>query len=135
MGVARVATRDVEVGGCPIGAGEQVMALLGSANLDEAEFPDAGELRWDREANRHLAFGGGIHRCLGSHLARLELRVALREWHRRIPDYCIKPGGRARLHPRHPHARDVPDAAQGGAVIPSRVAMPATSSKIDIGTA
>jgi cytochrome P450 len=92
MGVARVATRDVEVGGCPISAGEQVMALLGSANLDEAEFPDAGELRWDREANRHLAFGGGIHRCLGSHLARLELRVALREWHRRIPDYCVKPG-------------------------------------------
>jgi cytochrome P450 len=92
MGVARVATQDVEVGGCPISAGEHVMALLGSANVDEAEFPDAGDLRWDREVNRHLAFGGGIHRCLGSHLARLELRVALREWHRRIPDYCTKPG-------------------------------------------
>jgi cytochrome P450 len=92
MGVARVATRDVELGGCPVSAGEHVMALLGAANLDDAEFPDASELRWDREANRHLAFGGGIHRCLGSHLARLELRVALREWHRRIPDYCIKPG-------------------------------------------
>jgi cytochrome P450 len=92
MGVARVATRDVEVGGCPISAGEHVMAILGAANVDDAEFPDAGELVWDREANRHLAFGGGIHRCLGSHLARLELRVALREWHRRIPDYCIKPG-------------------------------------------
>jgi cytochrome P450 len=92
MGVARVATQDAEVGGCPVTAGEQVMAILGAANVDEAEFPDAGELRWDREANRHLAFGGGIHRCLGSHLARMELRVALREWHRRIPDYCIKPG-------------------------------------------
>jgi cytochrome P450 len=92
MGVARVATRDVEVGGCPIAAGEHVMAILGAANVDDAEFPDAGAVRWDREANRHLAFGGGIHRCLGSHLARLELRVALREWHRRIPDYCIKPG-------------------------------------------
>jgi cytochrome P450 len=68
------------------------VALLGAANLDEAEFPDAERLVWDREANRHLAFGGGIHRCLGSHLARLELRVALREWHRRIPDYSIKPG-------------------------------------------
>ena len=42
---------------------------------------------FDREANRHLAFGGGAHRCLGSHLARLELRVALEEFHRRIPDY------------------------------------------------
>jgi cytochrome P450 len=92
MGVARVATRDVEVGGCPVTAGEQVMALIGAANVDRAEVPDADELRWDREANRHLAFGGGIHRCLGSHLARLELRVALREWHRRIPDYRVKPG-------------------------------------------
>jgi len=92
MGVARVATRDVEVGGCPITAGEQVMVLLGAANVDESEFADAGEVRWDRETNRHLAFGGGIHRCLGSHLARLELRVALREWHRRIPDYRVKPG-------------------------------------------
>jgi cytochrome P450 len=92
MGVARVATRDVEVGGFPITAREQVMVLLGAANVDESEFADAGEVRWDRETNRHLAFGGGIHRCLGSHLARLELRVALREWHRRIPDYHVKPG-------------------------------------------
>jgi cytochrome P450 len=92
MAVARVATQEAEVGGCPIRAGEHVMAIIGAANVDEAEFPAAGELRWDREINRHLAFGGGIHRCLGSHLARLELRVALREWHRRIPEYCVKPG-------------------------------------------
>jgi cytochrome P450 len=92
MGAARVATRDVELGGCPISAGEHVMGLFGAANVDPAELPDATELRWDRDTNRHLAFGGGIHRCLGSHLARLELRVALREWHRRIPDYCVKPG-------------------------------------------
>jgi cytochrome P450 len=92
MGCARVATRDVEIAGFAVGGGEQVMALLGAANVDGAEFPDAGSLRWDREANRHLAFGGGIHRCLGSHLARLELRIALREWHHRIPDYRVKPG-------------------------------------------
>jgi cytochrome P450 len=92
MGCARVATRDTEIGNFAVSEGEQVMALFGAANLDETEFPDAGNLVWDRDANRHLAFGGGIHRCLGSHLARLELRVALREWHRRIPDYSLKPG-------------------------------------------
>ena len=90
--MARIATKDTEVGGFPISEGEHVMALLGSANVDDAEFPCAGEVQWDREGNRHLAFGGGLHRCLGSHLARLELRVALREWHRRIPEYCLKPG-------------------------------------------
>lgn len=92
MGVARVATRDVELGGCPIRAGQQVSVLLGSANTDDDEFGDGEEVRFDRDPNRHLAFGGGIHRCLGSHLARLELRVALREWHRRIPDYSVAPG-------------------------------------------
>jgi len=92
MGCARVATRDTVVGDFAVDKGEQVMALLGAANVDEAEFAAANTLSWDRAANRHLAFGGGIHRCLGSHLARLELRVALREWHRRIPDYRIKPG-------------------------------------------
>ena len=75
------------------------MVLLGAANVDDAEFPNADELDWDRQVNRHLAFGGGIHRCLGSHLARLELRVALREWHRRIPDYRIKPGAELNYTP------------------------------------
>jgi cytochrome P450 len=92
MGVARVAVADTSLGGCPIHNGDQVMVMLGSANTDEAEFDDADEVRFDRETNRHLAFGGGVHRCLGSHLARQELRIALREWHRRIPDYGVAPG-------------------------------------------
>ena len=66
--------------------------MLGAANTDDAEFGDGDEVVLDRSVNRHLAFGGGVHRCLGSHLARQELRVALREWHRRIPDYALKPG-------------------------------------------
>ncbi|APA75580.1 cytochrome P450 [Mycobacterium avium subsp. hominissuis] len=91
-GVARVATQDVEVGGCPISKGERVSPLLGAANTDPAEFPDPEIVDFTRSPNRHRAFGGGPHRCLGSHLARMELRVALREFHRRIPDYEIKPG-------------------------------------------
>jgi cytochrome P450 len=90
--VARVAVEDTELGGCPIKTGQHVNVLIGSANTDDAEFGDGDEVRFDRDPNRHLAFGGGIHRCLGSHLARHELRVALREWHRRFPDYSIKPG-------------------------------------------
>ena len=91
MAVARVATAKTEISGCPVESGDQVIALIGAANVDANEFADT-DVRFDRDVNRHLAFGGGIHRCLGSHLARLELKVALREWHRRIPEYRLKPG-------------------------------------------
>ncbi len=91
-GVVRVAVQDVEVGGCPITKGERVSPLLGAANTDPAEFPEPELVDFHRNPNRHRAFGGGPHRCLGSHLARMELRVALREFHRRIPDYEIRPG-------------------------------------------
>ena len=91
-GVARVAVQDVEVGGCPISKGERISPLLGAANTDPAEFDHPDIVDFARNPNRHRAFGGGPHRCLGSHLARLELRVALREFHRRIPDYEIRPG-------------------------------------------
>jgi cytochrome P450 len=90
--VARQATADSVVTGCPVAAGSVVFVCIGAANVDPTEFEDSFEVRFDREVNRHLAFGGGVHRCLGSHLARRELRVALREWHRRIPEYEIKPG-------------------------------------------
>jgi cytochrome P450 len=91
-GVPRIATRDVEIAGETIAAGESVMCLIGAADVDPTEFPDPETIDFAREGNRHLAFGGGVHRCLGSHLARLELRVALEELHRRIPDYALKPG-------------------------------------------
>ncbi|WP_407661228.1 cytochrome P450 [Frankia nepalensis] len=99
MLVSRFATADTELGGCPVHEGEQVYAFLGAANLDDQDVPDAAEVRFDRTVNRHLAFGGGVHRCLGSHLARLELRVALREWHARIPHYQIRPGTRLNISP------------------------------------
>ncbi len=92
-GVPRVATQDVVMpNGALIPAGTAVTVSYGGANIDPIEFPDGFEVRFDREANRHIAFGGGVHRCLGSHLARRELRIALAEWHRRIPDYGLKPG-------------------------------------------
>ena len=90
--VARASLEDTMLAGCPVGKGESVILMLGSANTDEAELEDAGTVRFDREVNRYIAFGGGIHRCLGSHLARMELRVAPGEWHRRIPDYWVEPG-------------------------------------------
>jgi cytochrome P450 len=89
--VARAALEDGEFAGCPVKKGDNIVLMLGSANTDDLEVEDAQEVRFDREVNRHIAFGGGIHRCLGSHLARMELRVALREWHRRIPEYSVEP--------------------------------------------
>jgi cytochrome P450 len=83
---------DTELMGVSLKAGDIVSYHMGTANVDPEEYPDPLKVRFDREQNRHLTFGGGVHRCLGSHLARRELRVALREWHRRIPEYQIKPG-------------------------------------------
>jgi len=91
-GVPRLVKRDCEIAGFEIKAGEMVMLMLGAANLDPREFDDADVMDLDRERNRQIAFGSGPHRCLGSHLARMELRVALEEWHKRIPEYQIKPG-------------------------------------------
>jgi cytochrome P450 len=93
FGVPRVATEDTELpNGCPIKEGTAIMVMYGAANVDETGCTQPFDVRFDRESNRHIAFGGGVHRCLGSHLARRELRVTLTEWHKRIPDYWIKPG-------------------------------------------
>ena len=88
----RLVTRDVEFHGCPMRAGDRVLLPTVSANRDPSAFAAAGSFVIDRTANRHMAFGAGPHRCLGSHLGRLELAVALEEWHRRIPDYRLGPG-------------------------------------------
>jgi cytochrome P450 len=92
QGVVRVTTEDTEIGGCPIPHGTVVSVVLGSANCDERSWSDPDSIDFAREENRHLAFGGGVHRCLGSHLARMELRVALEEWHRAVPDYRLADG-------------------------------------------
>jgi cytochrome P450 len=93
FGVPRVATEEVTLpGGTVLAKGTSVTVSYGAANIDPAEYPDGDQVHFDREINRHIAFGAGVHRCLGSHLARRELRVAIAEWHKRIPVYGIKPG-------------------------------------------
>jgi pimeloyl-[acyl-carrier protein] synthase len=76
---------DVEIDGHLIAKGEDVVAIVGAANRDPAQFPDPDRLDLSRAENRHIAFGGGIHFCLGAHLARLEGRVAIGEMVRRFP--------------------------------------------------
>jgi cytochrome P450 len=89
--VPRIATQDVDLAGQRIPEGSYVMIAIAAASRDPAEHPEPDSIDFGRQ-ERHLAFGGGPHRCLGSHLARMELRVALEEWHRRIPDYRLAPG-------------------------------------------
>ncbi|NJP97915.1 cytochrome P450 [Nonomuraea sp. FMUSA5-5] len=76
---ARTATRDVELGGRTVRAGEAITMIFPSANRDEAVFADADRLDLERRPNRHLAFGRGAHRCPGAAMARLELAAALGE--------------------------------------------------------
>lgn len=90
QGVVRITTQETELAGCPIPAGQVVTVMLASANTDERAWDAVDTIDFDRAENRHIAFGGGAHRCLGSHLARMELRVALEEWHQAIPDYRIE---------------------------------------------
>jgi cytochrome P450 len=85
--MARMVAEDFEFEGCPFKAGEWVLLPFPSANRDPEEFPDADQVLIDRAENRHAAFGLGIHRCLGSNLARLELRIALEEWMAHYPDF------------------------------------------------
>ncbi len=92
QGVVRVTTEATELAGCPIAKGKIVTLMLGSANTDERAWPEVDTIDFDRLENRHIAFGGGAHRCLGSHLARMELRVTLEEWHHAIPEYHVKAG-------------------------------------------
>ena len=85
--MARLVAQDVEIGGCPMKEGDWVLLPFPAANRDPEFFDRADEVIIDREENRHAAFGLGIHRCLGSNLARMELRVAVEEWVKRFPNF------------------------------------------------
>jgi hypothetical protein len=85
--MARMVAKDHDFNGCPMKTDEWVLLPFPAANLDPAEFERADQVLIDREVNRHAAFGLGIHRCLGSNLARLEVRVAVEEFVKRFPAF------------------------------------------------
>lgn len=91
--MAREVVQDTTISGCPVKAGNMVLLSFPAANRDPKMFPDADKVVIDRRENRHAAFGLGIHRCVGSNLARMEMQVALEEWLRRIPDFALGPAG------------------------------------------
>ena len=88
---SRHATADFEIGGIEVNAGDDIRVVWAAADMDPDVFPDPTRVDFARPNNRHIAFASGFHRCLGSHLARLELRVAIETLHRRIPDYRLDP--------------------------------------------
>jgi cytochrome P450 len=96
--LARLVTRDVELHGEKLRAGDRAVLLIGSANRDERVFPDPDRFDLLRDTRYSLSFGQGTHFCLGASLARLEGRVALEELWKRIPDYEIEPQGLVRVH-------------------------------------
>ncbi|MCU1496423.1 MAG: cytochrome [Acidimicrobiales bacterium] len=94
--MARIAATDTEIGGCPVAERDWVLLPFPAANRDPEVFDRADDFVIDRQRNRHVAFGLGIHRCLGSNLARLELTVAVDEWMQRIPDFELADPGAVR---------------------------------------
>jgi cytochrome P450 len=91
--MAREVVKETTVSGCPVKPGNMVLLSFPAANRDPKMFPDADKVVIDRRENRHAAFGLGIHRCVGSNLARMEMQVALEEWLKRIPDFRLDPAG------------------------------------------
>lgn len=91
--MAREVVKETTISGCPVKAGNMVLLSFPAANRDPKMFPDADKVVIDRRENRHAAFGLGIHRCVGSNLARMEMQVALEEWLKRIPDFRLDPAG------------------------------------------
>jgi cytochrome P450 len=92
--MAREVMKETTISGCPIKSGNMVLLSFPAANRDPAMFADADKVVLDRKENRHAAFGLGIHRCVGSNMARMEMTVALEEWLKRIPDFRLDPAGK-----------------------------------------
>ena len=94
LNITRLATKDAEVGGVPIPAGSTVMLMLAAANRDETRYPGPDNYDiWRDNPKPHISFGHGPHACLGTHLARLEMRVALNLLLDRLPNLRLDPNG------------------------------------------
>ena len=98
VSMARKVTRDIDFHGCPMKKGDMVLLSIQSATRDPEVFDDPQTVKLDRSPNRHIAFGASEHRCLGSHLARAEIQIAVEEWHKRIPDYGVPVGEEVLAH-------------------------------------
>ncbi|OIQ65601.1 1,8-cineole 2-endo-monooxygenase [mine drainage metagenome] len=92
--MAREVMKETVISGCPVKPGNMVLLSFPAANRDPAVFPDADKVVIDRKQNPHAAFGLGIHRCVGSNLARMEMTAAIEEWLKRIPDFRLDPAGK-----------------------------------------
>src|SRR5664280_69974 len=94
--MGREVMKETVIRGCPVKPGNMVLLSFPAANRDPAAFPDADKVVLDRKENRHAAFGLGIHRCVGSNLARMEMTVAIEEWLKRIPDFRLDTAGQGK---------------------------------------
>jgi cytochrome P450 len=97
-GLPRTVATEVELSGHTFHPGESVLVNYASANRDGQVFAEPDRCVLDRRENRHLGFGAGVHRCLGSNLARLEFRIGLEQVLSRMPDYILEPGAQAVFH-------------------------------------
>jgi cytochrome P450 len=99
IGIGRTARNDTELNGCPVATGEKAYLSWASANRDDAEFANPNDFDAERRRNRHVAFGAGPHRCAGSNLARLNLRVAIEELVARLDNMKLQiPSSEIRWH-------------------------------------
>lgn len=96
--IGRKLVQDTEIDGHQLMAGDLILFPLVSGNRDDALVPGADHVDFNRGSAPHLTFGGGPHRCIGSHLARLEMKIALQGWHELIPEYGLAPGAEPRAY-------------------------------------
>lgn len=95
----RTLTKDVEIRGVQMKTGDRLTSVLPACNYDPEIFPNPTEVNFHRPRKPILAFAGGVHSCMGAHLARLEIKICLQEWLKRIPDFQIKPGAQIEYWP------------------------------------